>query len=581
MASSSPDRVDVVVDPAHGGVRPLGGATPGLRAGVRTGQLEKHVVLGVALAMEQALGSRGRRVALTRESDREVPLRDRVAMASELGARVFVSLHADGARGRPGPSVFVHRDASSRSRDLARAAFGGVASVRGMGAGVVRGLGPELAPSSFPSRTAACLVDLGCLADASDDALLADPNHQARLGWALGRAVADWLDAGERPAVVGRADPAWDVWHQVPLVPQTTGMSCWAAAAAMVIGWRDAALVEPEAVARGAGRWQEYRDGLLPECVDDLARVWGLSPVREPLEAASLRRWLAEWGPAWIGEASPGLHSVVLVGMEGDGTLDGTRVRVNDPWPEGIGERYVLSLRDLLRQVGAAATIVGAGPQILTAGGRRAQARSTPTPAPAPPQVGRPTYGAPVALIEAYRDRPPPPVEPAAPRPALPAARTALTEVRGSAGSGTGTWVAEDALFTATALGAPFEVRVGERWVRPSACEEQGSLSRLTLSGGPSTTSLRTGPPNATGTLRILTWDGGEESRVVRARFTDALTFREGGPDRDRLGAAVLDERDGEPVLVAVLVPDAVGAGLVGQRLPLTGSSASPGPRSP
>ena len=26
----------------------------------------------------------------------------------------------------------------------------------------------------------------------------------------------------------------FDIWNEVPLVPQTTGMSCWAAAAAMI-----------------------------------------------------------------------------------------------------------------------------------------------------------------------------------------------------------------------------------------------------------------------------------------------------------------------------------------------------------
>src|SRR5262244_2454082 len=68
----------------------------------------------------------------------------------------------------------------------------------------------------------------------------------------------------------------FDVWHEVPLVPQQTGMSCWAAAAAMLIGWRDAIYVDPEAVAQGAGRWRAYRDGLHPSEVAAFAAHWGL-----------------------------------------------------------------------------------------------------------------------------------------------------------------------------------------------------------------------------------------------------------------------------------------------------------------
>src|SRR5262249_23743080 len=69
--------------------------------------------------------------------------------------------------------------------------------------------------------------------------------------------------AAARAAPPPPADPI-DIYWEVPLVPQVTGMSCWAAAAAMLIGWRDSVAVDPEEVARSSGRWAEYRDGLEP-----------------------------------------------------------------------------------------------------------------------------------------------------------------------------------------------------------------------------------------------------------------------------------------------------------------------------
>src|SRR5215472_2447680 len=68
----------------------------------------------------------------------------------------------------------------------------------------------------------------------------------------------------------------FDIWHEVPLVPQLTGMSCWAAAAAMIVGWRDCVDIDPTEVAHGVGRWEAYRDGLEPEDVDALARAFQL-----------------------------------------------------------------------------------------------------------------------------------------------------------------------------------------------------------------------------------------------------------------------------------------------------------------
>lgn len=172
-----------------------------------------------------------------------------------------------------------------------------------------------------------------------------------------------------------RARRRFDVWNEVPLVPQLTGMSCWAAAAAMLIGWRDRLAVDPPQVARGAGSWQSYAGGLHPGDVGSLAQAWGLvEERRETWTPQALRRILRRHGPVWLGEASPGLHSVVVAGMHGDGTPDGTWVRINDPWPIGRGERYTLPWRTLSANYRAASDLIGVQAHVLHAGGRRGSA---------------------------------------------------------------------------------------------------------------------------------------------------------------------------------------------------------------
>ena len=182
-----------------------------------------------------------------------------------------------------------------------------------------------------------------------------------------------------RPATRSTPRPARrpahiDVWCEVPLVPQVTGMSCWAAAAAMLIGWRDCVRVDPEEVARACGRWAEYREGLEVSDVPSFAAAWQLIAERPAaIDARQLHRLLVANGPLWVGEASPGLHVVVVTGMIGDGSDDGTRLRVLDPWPVGRGERYSIPVSELARSHRALAGLTAGEALVLHTGGRRAR----------------------------------------------------------------------------------------------------------------------------------------------------------------------------------------------------------------
>ncbi len=139
----------------------------------------------------------------------------------------------------------------------------------------------------------------------------------------------------------------------VPLVPQQTGMSCWAAGAAMLVAWRDRMSVDPSEIARAAGAWAQYQAGLAPEDAS-IFPVWGLVP--EPAQTYTIQGFadlLQRYGPLWVAGAVPGPHIRVVIGISGDGSPDGTIVHIHDPWERGMttfrlpnaGARYTETYR--------------------------------------------------------------------------------------------------------------------------------------------------------------------------------------------------------------------------------------------
>jgi N-acetylmuramoyl-L-alanine amidase len=91
----------VVIDPGHGGEDP-GAIGP-------NGTREKEVVLAVARKLQKALDETGEfKAFLTRRGDYFVALYDRVRIAMEYGADLFISLHANGniSRSVRGTSVY-------------------------------------------------------------------------------------------------------------------------------------------------------------------------------------------------------------------------------------------------------------------------------------------------------------------------------------------------------------------------------------------------------------------------------------------------------------------------------------------
>jgi hypothetical protein len=351
----------VVIDPGHGGDRAAGGSTPiGARGRFAC---EKELALDVARRIRDRAP---RAIALTRDDDRNLPLAGRIAIARELGATAFVSLHAGGASA--GPEAWIHAHASVTSRQLGGRIASALASATGEPPSLMQGPLAVLDPDRHAAACASCLVELGRLGHPGDEARLLDPRHRDRLAEAITRTVVAERAPSGRTIVRDTRREQFDVWHEVPLVQQLTGMSCWAAAAAMIVGWRDCIDIDAEDVARGAGRWHAYRQGLEPADVGAFARAWGLEVARlSALSVAEIRRLISEHGPLWVGEASPGLHVVVVAGMFGDGSPTNSFVRIADPWPIGRGERYTISFQEFRESLAAAATLAGGAPQILHA----------------------------------------------------------------------------------------------------------------------------------------------------------------------------------------------------------------------
>ena len=84
----------IVIDPGHGGI------DNGTQS---SGEMEKNLVLGFGLALRDRIEKSGKyRVVMTRTDDTFIPLNDRVKVARNRSAALFVSIHADALPRREG-----------------------------------------------------------------------------------------------------------------------------------------------------------------------------------------------------------------------------------------------------------------------------------------------------------------------------------------------------------------------------------------------------------------------------------------------------------------------------------------------
>src|SRR5262249_13557914 len=127
-----------------------------------------------------------------------------------------------------------------------------------------------------------------------------------------------------------------DVTVDVSLIPQPTDVSCWAASLAMIVSARALVSIDPQTVVARAGMdidtsygWNEIQGAVT---------TWDL--IEEGPRSAMPAEWarlLKQWGPIWVVEVGAPYHAVVLGGVRGDGTPEGTEVTIYNPWPPRVG----------------------------------------------------------------------------------------------------------------------------------------------------------------------------------------------------------------------------------------------------
>ena len=223
-----PGRPLVVIDPGHGGRDP--GAS-GMVSKVR----EKDLTLTLALELRARLAAGGRvRVALTRDGDQTLALDDRSAIARQLGAALFVSLHADSAANplARGATIYSLSDVASDAdaAQFAAAEDQDAQAVTSSTDGSVRALLADLATQDEMNASAefagrllrkaqgrvelrpephrfaafrvlrradapAVLFEAGYLSNVEDEAMLTDPVQRGRIVSALARAIESQLAA--------------------------------------------------------------------------------------------------------------------------------------------------------------------------------------------------------------------------------------------------------------------------------------------------------------------------------------------------------------------------------------------------
>ncbi|MGB5093127.1 MAG: N-acetylmuramoyl-L-alanine amidase [Parvibaculum sp.] len=170
------DRHVVVIDAGHGGV------DPGTHS--RNGIDEKNVVLAFAKAFAKKLRATGRYdVYLTRDDDTFIPLRQRVAIARQHKADLFISIHADSIQKSDvrGMSIYTLSETAS---DKEAAALAAKENQSDLIAGVdLQGESPEVTgilidlaqreTKNYSARFARSVVDY-----ASRTTTLLDPAHR-------------------------------------------------------------------------------------------------------------------------------------------------------------------------------------------------------------------------------------------------------------------------------------------------------------------------------------------------------------------------------------------------------------------
>ena len=157
------------------------------------------------------------------------------------------------------------------------------------------------------------------------------------------------------------------VVYNVPLVPQCGTLTCWYAAAQMIVRWNRqhwqgrqgaGADIDSSAVTNHVCQANTYINLATPGAVATFARHANLRTTYLSVSADGLARLLTVYGPLWYGGrvrgyrgVNTGSHVIVITGINEDG------VYINDPYPPGVGARFSIGISDLFQQLQAIGSV--------------------------------------------------------------------------------------------------------------------------------------------------------------------------------------------------------------------------------
>jgi|688.fasta_scaffold579601_1 N-acetylmuramoyl-L-alanine amidase len=194
----------VVIDPGHGGTEMVGGSSPNNATGP-SGTKEKTLTLDIGLKARNFLRLQGVAVIMTRDSDINVGIADRVLVAKRAAAHAFLSIHFNGNMNPAvqGTETWISNteNGDSASAKLAQTVQEKVVAVTGYRNRGVKAESPDpsgvLDPLNHHFETAISLVEISFLTNPEDEARLTNvalgEQYKMLLAEAISFAVFDNL----------------------------------------------------------------------------------------------------------------------------------------------------------------------------------------------------------------------------------------------------------------------------------------------------------------------------------------------------------------------------------------------------
>lgn len=135
--------------------------------------------------------------------------------------------------------------------------------------------------------------------------------------------------------------------YDVPLIPQSTNMSCWAASMAMILSWGNNASFDPQMIARNPGgtsympQFAHNGPGLDPNDRYILERNGFQLEAPQCYTLEAVKGLLIRHGPLWFASLAPAPHIRVIYGCTG------SQMHVRDPSPVDHGSTYTVQFESL------------------------------------------------------------------------------------------------------------------------------------------------------------------------------------------------------------------------------------------